>query len=1471
MARLSSILVVVLALFNPVDGFAVVENASSYAGPMVQLPGHVLEALANATKVTGVSTAKALGPLTTASDAAELSLTLVLKRDDEEGFQSYLHDVYDPASPSFRQFMTQAQIAERFGPSQEAYDQVLAYLRTQNFELTEGSVNRLTMTMRAARTDAERAFTVHLADYELRGRTFHANDSDPSLPEPIAAHVQAVVGLSNLAQPLGSPPLQVVVQALYCQVVVSLYLIAVDLGEFGTAYGMTLAQLQALAAEQAARRKKALNKCLTLAWNSYKKIDTKDPPPPAWQGADGTGQTIGLIEFDTFNLSDVADYINLISLPTAKIADVTKVHINGGAGATPGPHQDEVLLDIDNVLTIAPGAKIVVYDAPATGSSTSFQAVFNAAIGDGVNIISNSWSYCEDQTTLADVLSLDSVLQTAAAAGIGVFNGSGDTGSTCSDGAANTIGVPAGSPHATAVGGTSLTTGPGYSYGSETWWDGSASSPATGQGGYGVSKFFARPAYQDGINANAKRSIPDVALRADPSDGIMICAASLGGCPTGAAYGGTSSSAPAWAAFAALLNQSQGTNLGSLNPQLYPLANSSAFHTGASMGSDFAHVGLGSTDFSQLHQMLTGQTAGAASATVSQLEGFSTANSTLGLDSTSPMFIAADGTSAGSIVVRLTDANGNTVSGKTVVLSASPGSHAIITPASAVTDPVNGAVTFSITDLFTEIVTFTATDTTDGVTLLQTTQIGFVTPPAAAGGIQVSSPSVAADGTGQSTITVTLQDALARPTPFKLVTLSQTGHSVITGPTPSRTNAAGQIQFTVTNTVQEVVTYTAVDFSDHDLAVPGSGQVTFSAGGGDNCGSTNFGNPDITAGDGYAITPYATGFLPKNTSFGSINYGCRGVSGLAFDPSGNLFVSDMHDGNIYKFAPGGGVAAAGTLITAVPLGPGIEALTFGLDGKLYAAKSATTGNFFTGAVMEISPVNGTVVRTVASSITCASFLVTDPLSGDLFVDDSCAGAGSDNGSIWRISNPGGPTPTTSVYKATPGVNGGLTFSSGGTLYVIDYTENGVASIGGTNTAQPAVKTLLPGLHQAALDIVALGSQPNGDAKTLVMGMPADTFGFPAGIKAIDLTTNPVTAFSMLVNNAFASVNILGPDGCLYASMHVAVYKITNADGSCPLVLGAPSLSLGPSVVSPSPAQGTIKNFTATFHYTSVPAGTSVLFVVSGANTLEKLARTDANGNATFSYQGVNAGSDTVIATADVGSSTLTSNLSRVKWLTGLHTTSLDLNLSPGTGAVGANSTLKASLFDVSVSPVAAIVGASIHFTLGSQVCNAVTDSSGIASCNLVLSTAGNLSLTASFAGDAQYLPASASAGFNAVVVPTCDLDVDGDGTIQPFKDGILFVRYMLGNRGASLLQGLTLTGSRTDSNSIETFIAAQNYNVDAGTTATQPFVDGIILVRLMLGVPDATLLTGITIPAGAAFTTAPAIRANVNTLCGTSF
>jgi len=1207
-------------------------------GAPVALSGHVLPALEQA----GVRRIAARSA--PAEDA--LTLTVVLRRTDPAGFDRYLAEVYDPLGPRFRQFLTPEQLSDRFGPSADDYATVRAHFERQGFAVVEGSATRLTLTVRAPRATVERALAVTLGDYALGGRAFRANAQDPTLPAAIATRVQAIVGLSDLARPR---PVISWWKEQPCK-------------ENGDTDGYNA---QNVLQDAYAACTKAVNACspkqqltsaeLADALKVCDKFKPKPPSPvqagepralptgaPPWKDATGAGQRVGLVQFDTYVPSDVADYLELFGMPDATLANLSQVHVNGGAPL--GPDQSEVLLDINAVLLGAPDAKVVVYDAPFTGGG-SFQALFNRAIGDGMTIISNSWTYCEDQTTLADVQSIDAILATAAAAGISVFNASGDSGSTCLDGSPNTIGVPAGSPHATAVGGTSLTTGPTAVYESETWWNGAAATPPTGQGGFGVSRFFARPLYQDGFTASPMRSIPDIAFSADPANGVILCQASLGGCPLGLSFGGTSIAAPAIAAAAAVMNQAAGRNLGNLNLSLYPLANTTAFHTAASMGSDFAHVGLGSPNFNKLYLALTGQAAGAVSAAQSKVAVAS------GL-------VAADGTSSTAVVVRLRDADGNAVSGKTVTLSASPAGNVVITPASGVSTVANGAVVFHVRNLAVQAVTFTATDTTDNVVVAEQGTVTFGVPMAAGGGIGASPSPVLNDGVATTTITVTLQDAQNRPTPGKVVALSQGGgHSIVMAPVPAVTDANGQIRFTATNTIAETVIYTAVDVTDGNLPIPGSATVVFGGQGSFTC----VGQPPPTAAAGYTLTPFATGYVSSTLFFGNVNWGCRGVQNPAFAADGSVITTNFVDGSVFRMTAQGGIADSGTKIST--LGPSLFQPVVGKDGRMYVARGATTGNFFTGAIYEIDPATGAIVRTVQSGLTCPTALAVDPVSGDLFFDDSCFGAGADNPSLWRVTNPGGASPALTVYTTLPATPAAwIAFAPDGTLYVPQSvaTNAPVLRITGTDKPQPPTVTTVPGL-QSLYWVTVAEALPNGDAKSLIVLQDGT-------IRLADITSNP-PIFTDLIANGPGS-GMVGPDGCLYVGGLDIVYKLAPAGGGCGFAATSPAPRLRLTPQTRAVPQGGVQTLVAQFENLAVPAQTPVFFAIGDANVQLLLGRTDTQGTATVSYQGVYAGSDDVEARAIIGSATLRSNPGRITWTAGQHATLLSLNGTPRAGTAG---------------------------------------------------------------------------------------------------------------------------------------------------------------------------------------------------------
>ena len=1321
----------------------------------VRLPGHVLAALDTARRIDPRNTSD--DPRTSGLEQSPLTLTLTLRRDDPGAFDRYLADVYDSKSKRYQKFLTQSQITERYGPSQNVYHEVLEYLRLHGLRLIAGSKNRLTLTVRGTRRDIEQAFAVHILDFESSRKRYFANDVDPAVPVELAPHIQAIVGLLTPPEPqpagLGEAFINEL-NAIWKQIS------AIDL-DAANAFAASSGNGNAITAEYGAKVSQACDALLELLPDALTGIAVVEDQlhhafsqqsgasqPSGSASPSSNPQKIGVIASSAFQMSDVANWLTLSNLPANLLNQVSQVNVNGGAPI--GPGETDALLAIATILNLDPLAKIAVYEAPFAANATSFQAVLNQMMNDGVTVVSNSNIYCEDETTLADVQSLDAMLASAAASGISVLSATGDAGSTCSDGSANTIAVPTDSPHVTAVGGSSGVIGPGNIATSQSWLNGSGQIPPTGQGGFGISKFFPQPAYQATLNLSPMRSVPDVVAIADPQFGPALCQADAGGCPTNLLSGGTSFSTPIWAAFVALLNQVSGKPLGLLNSSLYSSAAAATFHSPSSMGSDAAHVGLGSPNLARLYLALSGTVVGPVSAAQSTVT-----------PSAIPLVqflgsVPADGKTSAYVTVRLTDVSGFAVSGKTVALASGSGT-AILTPVNAVTNVDDGAAVFGVTDTTPEALTFTATDATEGIVVTQTAAVTFAAPPAVSGGISAAPLTVAGDGQTQATIVVTLKNAQNQPSSGKMVTISDGGaHAVITAPTAASTDANGQIQFLVTDQVDESVTFTAIDVSDN-LAIPGSATVTYSGSTNTACGV----GVVPVAGTGYVITPFITG-LPgaPNLYYEGVNLGCPGGNTPTFTPNGSVLVTDGLNGALYQLGLSGGVASTSNLLNTIS--PSVRNPVYGKDGNVYVTIGGEGGE-----IAQIDPTTGATVRVVASGLTCPGGLSVDPLSGDLFFDDGCTGSGTNNASVYRIidptnSNPSSPTSVV-VYATLPLTpNGGMAFAPNGTLYAVSGYY-----VTGYPTTEPAEVVQISPTNSATVTVVPLSgltsdysvgigvANPDGSAQSLIVE--------PSGI----LTEVPIAtpdAASVLASvpsgdevTGPAGVGATGPDGCLYFAHYDTIYRLSNTVGGCKYspTSPAPSIYLTPATISPNPQQGAAQTFTVTLRNVSPLSGVPVLFEIAGVNTQLKLVNTDANGDASMTYLGAFAGADTVFATAPTvtNGTPLMSNLVNVTWIPGPHATFLTLNSSPTSATIGQPTAVVASLADIVSQPAAALPGQSIAFTLAGSTCTATTNSTGNATCTLTPTLVGEGTLTASFAGNSQFLASTGSTDFNVLAVP----------------------------------------------------------------------------------------------------------------------
>jgi hypothetical protein len=558
--------------------------------------------------------AKALGEI---SSNASITGAVVLQPRDNAALQQFIAQVSDPSSPQFEQYLPAGAFAGRFGPTQATIDAVRSQLEAEGLQVGGVSGNGLLMRFTAPAHVVQSAFHTTLENYRRAdGTTGRQTTSAVEVPAPVAPDVAAVIGLNNLVH----------THALA---------LTHSTRSAGTTDGFTAAKSADFAhpagaptACAAAKRDATKNGGLTddQIANAYGAFGLYGA------GDLGAGQRIAIYENEPFLPSDIDTFDTCFfgaSQAAAMMNRLTVTPVDGGQPT--GPGSGEASLDVENVSAIAPDAHIDVYEGPFAGDNADvydsldeYTAIIDA---DRDQEISTSWGVCEQlaQQGQPGLQAAENLLfEQAAAQGQSVFSSSGDNGSddcntfetpTPASGQ-NPVSVddPSSQPYVVSVGGTTITDAATQPAAEQVWNDGANG----GGGGGGISQSWAMPAWQqastvpgialpgsaDYTNANSVeqsfgyasnfcqstvagadaatpcRLVPDVSAQADEFTGAITVYSVANGGNGWSTIGGTSSSAPLWAAMTALVNSSAACTahsatahgVGFVSPLLYAVA-----------------------------------------------------------------------------------------------------------------------------------------------------------------------------------------------------------------------------------------------------------------------------------------------------------------------------------------------------------------------------------------------------------------------------------------------------------------------------------------------------------------------------------------------------------------------------------------------------------------------------------------------------------------------------------------------------------------------------------------------------------------------------------------------------------------------------------------------------------------------------------------------------------------------------------
>lgn len=499
--------------------------------------------------------------------------------------EACINQINDPSSPNYGHYLSPQDISNDFAPDPSQVTALTNYLTGDGLKVTQTYGTNASLGVDGVASQVEKAFNVQI-DTTANGK--YGPTSAPTVPSNLQDVISTITGLKvegtahcNIDNPKDGQGCGQIGHFSHYTLPKTLPQTSPKKANDGDC---TLAQTGTPITGQISQ---------LLTWSDLSSAYGLDNLKS--QGFDGGNTAIGFVEFDTYQRSDVVNY--MLCANTYAQDRLQTVNVDVGASdpaADSAPGAGEAALDLELAAGLTgKNTKLYDYYAPNNANwEAELQDILQKVASDKkVSVLSISYGDFEKDLTPTYMAAVNDSMKLLAAEGITTFVASGDC-AAFGGGQFGQLDVsfPASAPYAVAVGGTTLTTDPtsGARSSETTWVDDSANGKSACQntwgstGGLSVVPSFTTPSWQKGPGvsnqySDGERQVPDVSAAAI---NISFYFSAIPGTPLWLGVGGTSAAAPIWAAGTDIVDQALAAKgkspLGGV-ANIYTLANSSNY------------------------------------------------------------------------------------------------------------------------------------------------------------------------------------------------------------------------------------------------------------------------------------------------------------------------------------------------------------------------------------------------------------------------------------------------------------------------------------------------------------------------------------------------------------------------------------------------------------------------------------------------------------------------------------------------------------------------------------------------------------------------------------------------------------------------------------------------------------------------------------------------------------------------------